>query len=153
MYNNFPWMSSSGSSLAASLAPLNGLAQVNNVDMGSVLNTIPQSELIQAAGSLPNLTAGGNGMFSASNLPGTINGILGGVSSIGNLLASFKALSLANKQFQFQKDFSTKNLANQVATYNTALADRARSRGVMEGQSAAQTQAYIDQNKLTGLGG
>lgn len=74
---------------------------------------------------------------------------LTGLGTLGNLYAGFKQLSLANKQFQFQKEFANANLANQIKSYNTALEDRARARAAMEGQSPEQARAYVEQNKMT----
>jgi hypothetical protein len=78
----------------------------------------------------------------------TLNLAMSGLGTIGNLIAGFKALSLANKQFNFQKEFSEANLANQIKSYNTALADRSRARAAFEGQTPDQAQAYIDENRL-----
>lgn len=74
---------------------------------------------------------------------------LTGLQTLGNLWGAFQMRNLAKKQFNFTKDITETNLANQIKSYNTALADRSRSRGAMEGQSAQQQQAYIDQNSLS----
>ena len=73
----------------------------------------------------------------------------GGISTIGNLWNAFQAQKLARDTFNFQKSFANKNLANQIASYNTALEDRARSRGVAEGQTQDQINDYISKNSLT----
>lgn len=73
---------------------------------------------------------------------------LAGLQTIGGLWNAFQANKLAKKQYQFQKDFANENLANQIQSYNTNLADKERSRAVMEGQSADQAQSYIDANSL-----
>lgn len=73
----------------------------------------------------------------------------GGISTLGNLYNSFQAQKLARESFNFQKNFANKNLSNQIASYNTALDDRARSRGVAEGQSQQQVDDYIAKNRLT----
>ena len=73
---------------------------------------------------------------------------LQGLNTLGSLWTGFKSLGLANKQFAFQKEFANANLANQIKSYNTALADRSRSRAAMEGQTPEQAQAYIDANKM-----
>jgi len=91
---------------------------------------------------------GGNGMFSGMNGFQKVNSVLGGIQSLGGLYMGLKQLSLANKQFAFQKDFANTNLANQIKSYNTTLADRSRSRASIEGQSQEQAQSYIDQNKM-----
>lgn len=73
---------------------------------------------------------------------------LSGLQTLGNLWGAFQAQKLAKKQFAFTKDFAEANLANQIKSYNTAIADRARSRGVMEGQSPDQVSNYISANSL-----
>jgi hypothetical protein len=61
-------------------------------------------------------------------------------------------MKLAKKQFKFQKKMTETNLANQMKSYNTALADRARSRAVMEGQTEAEMNAYVNNNSLNAKG-
>lgn len=89
-----------------------------------------------------------NGLFGLS-LKDTIGAGLSGLSTIGGLVGSLGSLSLANKQYDLQKQAYTTNLANSVQAYNTSLEDKARSRGVVEGQSDSQVQAYIDAHKAT----
>lgn len=74
---------------------------------------------------------------------------LSALSSLGSLWMGLKANKLAKKQFKFTKDVTNTNLANQIQSYNTALADRARSRGVMEGQTQDQVAGYINANALS----
>ncbi len=81
---------------------------------------------------------------------GTANLALSGLGTIGNLYAAFQAQNLAKKQFQFTKKIGEANLANSVASYNTTLMDRARSRGKTEGQTQQQTDEYIQKNRLPG---
>jgi hypothetical protein len=78
----------------------------------------------------------------------TANLVLGGLQSIGNIWAAWEANKLAKKQFNFQKDITETNLANQIQAYNTTLEDRIRSRAAVEGMSDADAQAYIDKNSL-----
>lgn len=73
---------------------------------------------------------------------------LQGLSTVAGLVMGLKQLSLANKQFNFQKQFATTNLANQVKSYNTALSDRLRSRAVMESGSTAGSDQAIAANSL-----
>lgn len=108
----------------------------------------PMSQGIPATGSMPvpgtaPLAGAGLGL----NLP-TLQLGLGTLGTLGGLYASFKGLGLAKKQFRFEKQFAEQNMANQIKSYNTALEDRARSRGVVEGQTSAETQAYIDKNRM-----
>lgn len=84
---------------------------------------------------------------------GTANAALGGLQTIGNMWMAFQANKQAKKQFKFAKQMTRINLANQIQAYNTSLADRARSRSVMESQTPEQTQAYFDSNALTQLPG
>lgn len=78
---------------------------------------------------------------------------IGGLKTLGSLWMGLKQLSLAKKQFQFQRDFANTNLANSMKTYNTALAGRARAQGYMEGNSQADVANYVQQNSLSKAGG
>lgn len=99
-------------------------------------------------------TAGVTSQIGAPKMPGlglnfeTANLALSGLGTIANIWAAFQAQKLAKQQFNFTKDFANTNLANQVQSYNTTLADRARSRGFTEGQAPGVTAAYISQNSL-----
>jgi hypothetical protein len=113
-------------------------------DAGGTLGTTSS-----LAGAAP---AANGGLFGiqglGANLP-TFQLGLQGLTTGANLLAGLKALGLAQDQFNFNKNLANKNLANSVASYNTALTDRATARAVTEGQSAAQRDAYINANKLS----
>ena len=97
----------------------------------------------------------GNGLFdyvdgkTKLNTWGKIGLGLQGLQTIGGLIGAFGSLSLANKQFNLQKDLLNTNLKNQIQAYNTALEDKARSRAAVEGQTSEQTAAYIAANKAT----
>lgn len=77
---------------------------------------------------------------------------LAGIGTIGNLWGAFQAANLAKKQFNFTKDVTNTNIANQIKTFNSGLTDRANNRAIVEGRSAAETAAYIDANKLARFG-
>ncbi len=105
---------------------------------------------ISGVGSSP--AAFGQNFFNSRDFglnAGTIGFGLQGLSSLGNLWGAFQSNKLARDQLNFTKNFAQKNLQNQTTSYNTALEDRARSRGIQEGQSSEQVQAYIDRNRLT----
>lgn len=98
-------------------------------------------------GGIPNMGGGGLGGSGMGGMD-IANGVLGGLQTIANIWGAFEARKLAKKQFNFTKDITETNLANQIKSYNTTLSDRSRSRAAVEGQSAEQAQAYIDQNKM-----
>jgi hypothetical protein len=109
-------------------------------DMSSFISPLPD---FSVGASVPG---GGTGL--GFNM-GTANLALGGLQMLGNLWGAFQAAKLAKKQFNFTKDVTNTNLANQIKSYNTAISDRARSRGVMEGQSPDQVSQYITANALS----
>lgn len=74
---------------------------------------------------------------------------LGALRTLGGLYGAFQSNRLARDQFNFTKDFANTNLNNSIQSYNTQLADRARARAVVEGQSDAQRDQYIADNRLT----
>lgn len=71
-----------------------------------------------------------------------------GLSALGGLYTAFKANGLAEDRFDFAKDVTNTNLRNQIASYNTSVRDRARARGVAEGQSQEQINNYVSANSL-----
>ena len=73
---------------------------------------------------------------------------LNGLGTLGELWGSFQSNKLARDSFTFQKGMAEKNYANQIKSYNTALTDRATTRGFVQGDSADTTQQYINNNKL-----
>ena len=85
------------------------------------------------------------------NMP-TANLALSGLSTIGNLWAAFQAQKLARQQFKYTKNVTDTNLANQIKSYNTTLADRSYSRAKVEGRDTTSAQSYIDSNSLRRYG-
>lgn len=113
---------------------------ISVLDTGSL---VPTSVGIDT--SVPDLGGGSGGIGAL----GIANAAISGLQTLGSLWMASKQMKLAKKQFKFTKDITNINLNNQMQSYNTALADRARSRGVMEGQTQDQVQQYIDSNSLT----
>lgn len=111
-------------------------------------------------GAAPTGVAGnpsfsGSSFFNPNNTSfglnaNTLNFGLQGLQGLGNLWGAWQTNKLARDSFNFTKDFANRNLANQTQSYNTALEDRARSRAAVEGQTSAESQAYIDRNRLRG---
>lgn len=71
-----------------------------------------------------------------------------GLQTIGGLIGANRAYGLAKDQYKHIRDVTNTNLTNQIQSYNTALADRARTRAAMEGGSQEDAERYIEQNRL-----
>jgi len=108
--------------------------------------------LAPAAVAPPN----GFGMNSAAtpfgfNL-GTGQLLLGGLQAISNFMAARDQNRLARQQFNYTREVTDTNLANQIRSYNTRLEDRVRTRTAMErGQEGGMTEAsgaeYMERNR------
>lgn len=140
----------SGQSLGLGMSGANGLdfSGMGNLNPNSLTQTLPDF------GKGLDVNGYGNGYGLGWNVP-TAGLALGGLQAIGSLWNAWEANKLAKKQFNFTKDVTNTNLGNSIRAYNTTLEDRARSRAVVEGQTPAQAQAYVDKNKATrsGMGG
>ncbi len=107
-----------------------------------------------SAGGVPQIGGGQNsggsffknsdGSFNSNN----IGMIFGGLQSLGSLWNSYQQQKIAKEQIGLQREAFRTNLANNTQTYNTALEDRIRARASYSGQSEADTQSYLDKNKL-----
>jgi|SRR5690606_19151070 len=107
----------------------------------------PNTNVISPVGAGMQMPDSGGGLSGFLQSDGFRTG-LQGVQSLANLWNAFQANKLARQQFRFTRNFANANLANQTQSYNTALEDRARSRGVMEGRSQAEVDSYIAANRL-----
>ena len=92
--------------------------------------------------------AGGDATGLGWNL-GTARLVGGGLQTLGNLYSAWQANKLAKEQFALTKDIANTNLNSSLKAYNTQLSDRARARGVTEGQSPDQVASYIAENRLS----
>ena len=104
---------------------------------GSTLNYSPQAAAAPAAGfelgfNAPSLRLG-----------------LQGVNTLGNLWGALQSTKLAREQLDFTKNITNTNLNNSIKSYNTALEDRARSRGFTQGQSDTDINNYISANRMS----
>lgn len=123
----------------------------NNVSANS-LNFSPAggSNLYQGvgpgAGGINGANGAGGGFGFNTN---TLGLVLGGIQTIGSLWAAFEQNKLAKKQFAYMQNVTESNLKNQIQSYNTTLADRARARGFTEGQSQDQIDGYVNKNRLS----
>lgn len=80
------------------------------------------------------------------------SGALKGIQAIGGIMASRDQAKLARTELRNNRRFNEANLANTMSAFNTRLADRARSRAVQEGQSDADRDRYVEENKLRDRG-
>lgn len=115
--------------------------------------TMPSQWSGQTGFRLPNgqpldPSAAGGAQGFGFNMPTAQLG-LQGIMGLGNLFMGLQANRLAKDQFNFTKDMTNTNLNNQITSYNTALADRARSRAVIEGRDQASADAWVEKNKMT----
>lgn len=130
---------------AADVGPLSGYqAQVLNPLSKTGLEGLKISPVTQDPGwfgNLKNELGGWGGMARFG---------LDAVTGLGELWAANQALKLSKEQFNFNKEFATRNMENSIQTHNTRLTDRATSRAVMQGQTDAERDAYIAQHRLPG---
>lgn len=153
------------SPMASYLPPLPNLAfpsiggQVAPGAVGPL--SLPQASQINPLGPSPLAGLKINPMPQQQSWFGGLKDELGGwggmakfgldaVTGLGELWAANQALKLSKAQFNFNKEFATKNFNNQVQTHNTRLEDRANTRAVMQGQTDAERDAYIAKNRLPG---
>lgn len=139
---------------------------VYNTEIGAN-NVLPSAEggigVVPADGSsygwdsfksdVGDVTDGING-FVNDTLGGWGN-VFQGVQALGNLYGGFKQLGmmqdqldLARDSFNFNKALTSQNLANQVKSYNTSLADRYRARAFTETGNANAYDKQIEERKL-----
>ena len=124
------------------------------MSFGSPMGNVPAyaqpgygQELTQQRRNLMGTTGGYQPLEFGMNIPSFQLG-LQGLGTIGNLWGTLQSTKLAKDNFKFQKMMGERNLANQIKSYNTALTDRATTRGFVQGDSKDSTQSYINTNKL-----
>jgi len=89
----------------------------------------------------------GDGTFNWGAV-GTLTKALGG---LGSLYLGFQQNKMAKDALRFQKRAYETNLANQIKSYNTSIADRAKSRAEFRGNTAdanATREEYVRNNSL-----
>lgn len=73
---------------------------------------------------------------------------LSALTSIAGLSFANQGRRLARDQFRHARSVTNTNLANQLASYNTRLEDRAAARAAGLNWSDEERQEYIDRNRL-----
>lgn len=115
------------------------------LDFSGNRTAVPGSQTGTGIGGITDkLSEAGIGM----NMPTFQLGI-GALGALNGIWQGRQANSLARDQFNLARNVTNTNLNNQIQSYNTALEDRARSRGVMEGRSGDYTDEYIERNRLS----
>ena len=96
-----------------------------------------------------------NGMLAKTfkNADGSLNfnnigSLVDIIGSFGSLWSAFQQNKLAKEALNFQKDAYNTNLTNQIASYNTAIGDRANARSVAY-DNPGYADRYYNDNKLT----
>jgi hypothetical protein len=147
IFNNSPDGLSMGMPTVDPGAAVTNLGQTTNTGLTAPTVTTPG----MTAPQVPGTTGGGGaapqapGFFSQY---GPAQFALGAIQTLGSLWNSFQQNKMAKESMKFQKEAFATNLANQEQSYNTALEDRVNARYVTEGKSQAETQSYIEKNRL-----
>ncbi len=120
---------------------------------------VPQQTSNDLLGQLQQLFGGGSSVTDASQVNPSGSGFgfnlgtgqlaLQGLGALGNFMNAREAQKMARDQFDFAKSITNTNLNNSIQSYNTALSDRLRARGITEGTSESDVAAQIERNKLT----
>lgn len=132
-----------------------------NMNLGGTNTGVPANygqSLVDVLGNIQGMSLGGD-TKTPDNSTGWLGSLsknapalqlgLGALSTLGGLYQSNRMLSLARDQFRHARDTTNTNLTNQIQSYNTALSDRANTRGVMEGRDQESIDKYIAENRLS----
>lgn len=132
-------------------------SQLTNLEQLAALQNIDPSKMspIQAMQAQKMLDANTGLTGWVNNNFGNWGNALNGIGQLGNLFMNWRALGLAEDQldlqqnaFNFNKAMTTKNLANQVKSYNTALTDRMQARAKTETGNKSAYDKQIEERKL-----
>lgn len=131
---------------------------------GEVIEPYQPTTINPLNASMPTVGGSNSGMFgnmmggiggaikglsnSLGGPGGVLNAGIGAIGTLGNLYYAGQANKLAKQQFNYARGITDTNIANQIQSYNTRLGDIARSRAFTEGQSDAERDRYIEENRL-----
>lgn len=131
--------------------------QLTNLEQLAALQNTDPSKMspLQAMQTQKMLEANTGFTGWANNNFGGVPNFMNTLGQLGNLYMNWRALGVAEDQlalqqdaFNFNKAFTTKNLANQVKSYNTALTDRMQARAKTETGNKSAYDAQIEERKL-----
>ena len=135
----------------------NVTTQMSNLEQLAALQGTDPSKMtpIQAMQAQQMLEANtGITSFVNNNFGGWGN-VMNGIGQLGNLFMNWRSLGLAEDQlalqqdaFNFNKALTTKNLANQVKSYNTSLEDKMQARAHTETGNKNAYDKQIEERKL-----
>lgn len=145
----------------------NSLNNLGNFGSNMSLSNISSGSSIPLGTSLSNVTSSGslldslgslwNGADNFAQALGGWGNLLGGLGDLYGMWNQFSmandALDLARDQFNFSKNFSSAQLNNQINSYNTNLADRARTRAYTETGNENAYNDWYEKNKLSSFKG
>lgn len=77
-----------------------------------------------------------------------IGSIAQALGSLGGIYTSMQGMKIARDQLNFSKNAWNTNVRNQTQSYNTALEDRLRSRGVAEGRETSEVDQQLARHRL-----
>lgn len=131
--------------------------QLTNLEQLAALQNIDPSKMspLQAMQAQKMLDANTGITGFVNNNFGGWGNVMNGIGQLGNLFMNWRSLGLAEDQlalqqdaFNFNKALTTKNLANQVKSYNTALTDRMQARAKTETGNKSAYDKQIEERKL-----
>ena len=130
-----PAIQTTAAPASASLMPNPSYGNYNGGYSGSVKTGSP------AANPTPNVSGYGMNVDTA-------NLALGGIQTLAGIWQAYQAQQLAEKSLKVQTGFANANLANSTQSYNTHVADIARTRYSAEDLPMAQQLAWQKANSL-----
>lgn len=150
-YNNLPF--SFGTESGANNSYLNSFSNYGSGMQGNTGNAYPtpdQYEMFRNDGLNP-ITGEAIKPTSFADMSGLqkLSAGLGMIGNLSNIWSGIQQNRLARDNFNFQKGVMNTNLANQIASYNTALEDRMNSRYSRDEREANQAEIndYLDRNR------
>lgn len=151
MFELLNWMLGGGSTGADGQQYVNYIAHPNAPrGFGNPTSALSES-------TLSNLGTGLNGINSLADSLGGWGDVLSGLGSLYGAYNKFNmandALDFAKDKFNFSKNFYSAQLNNQIDSYNTALADRARTRSWAETGTTDAYNDWYEKNKLDSFRG